>query len=169
MHPEGLVYQGVGVAGGRYTRYLPLLTSSGGHRSGRYASYWNAFLLPLCFYTCLSSCSQGGSASVHAGIPLPQADPPRDQAPHWSREPTPPRPDTPWDQAPPPGPGTPPQDQAPPPRSRHPPPSRDGYCCGRYASYWNAFLFKHMNTLPMMGKPFAVGGRTSIRTSNRNM
>ena len=23
---------------------------------------------------------------------------------------------------------------------RHPPPA-DGYCCGRYASYWNAFLF----------------------------
>ena len=23
---------------------------------------------------------------------------------------------------------------------RHPPPG-DGYCCGRYASYWNAFLF----------------------------
>ena len=21
------------------------------------------------------------------------------------------------------------------------PPGRDGYCCGRYASYWNAFLF----------------------------
>ena len=25
---------------------------------------------------------------------------------------------------------------------RHPPPRRDGYCCGRYASYWNAFLLK---------------------------
>ena len=23
-------------------------------------------------------------------------------------------------------------------------PPRDGYCCGRYASYWNAFLFKMM-------------------------
>ena len=22
-----------------------------------------------------------------------------------------------------------------------PPPSADGYCCGRYASYWNAFWF----------------------------
>ena len=22
-----------------------------------------------------------------------------------------------------------------------PPPRRDGYCCGRYASHWNAFLF----------------------------
>ena len=30
----------------------------------------------------------------------------------------------------------------PPPRSRHhPPPPRYGHCCGRYASYWNAFLF----------------------------
>ena len=28
----------------------------------------------------------------------------------------------------------PPQEQTP------PPPPRDGYCCGRYASYWNAFL-----------------------------
>ena len=33
--------------------------------------------------------------------------------------------------------------------SRHPPPgsrppgTRDGYCCGRYASYWNAFLFDY--------------------------
>ena len=43
----------------------------------------------------------------------------------------------------PPGPGNPleqtPRDQAP-PRSRHPP--ADSYCCGRYASYWNALLFK---------------------------
>ena len=33
--------------GGRYTRYLPhtILTFSDGHQSGRYASYWNAFLL----------------------------------------------------------------------------------------------------------------------------
>ena len=22
---------------------------------------------------------------------------------------------------------------------------RDGYCCGRYASYWNAFLFECVN------------------------
>ena len=26
------------------------------------------------------------------------------------------------------------------PLGRHPPPPADGYCCGRYASYWNAFL-----------------------------
>ena len=69
----------------------------------------------------------GGSASVHAGIPPPP--PPRGQAPPpGTRHPpdqTPPgtrlpRPDTPLGQA--------------------PPGSRDGYCCGRYASYYNAFL-----------------------------
>ena len=27
------------------------------------------------------------------------------------------------------------------PLEQTPPWSRDGYCCGRYASYWNAFLF----------------------------
>ena len=33
----------------------------------------------------------------------------------------------------------PPGQTAPP--GRHPPPPRDGHCSGRYASYWNAFLF----------------------------
>ena len=68
-----------------------------------------------------SVCPQGGvSISVHARIPLPPgADIPQEQ--------------------------TPPPEQTPPrsrhPRSRHPPPpQRDGHCCGRYASYWNAFL-----------------------------
>ena len=57
----------------------------------------------LCFYSCMWFCSQGGSASVHAGIPPP-----------------------------PPGGGTPPGKEAPPGiRSMS----------GRYASYWNAFLF----------------------------
>ena len=27
------------------------------------------------------------------------------------------------------------------------PPRRDGYCCGRYASYWNAFLFLFLISL----------------------
>ena len=27
------------------------------------------------------------------------------------------------------------------PPDRYPPPRADGYCSGRYASYWNAFLF----------------------------
>ena len=40
----------------------------------------------------------------------------------------------------PPGPGTYPTRH--PQGTRHPPPPpADGYCCGRYASYWNAFLF----------------------------
>ena len=73
----------------------------------------------LCFYTCLSFCSQGGSASVHAGIPPPHLPPPGTRHPP---DQTPPEQTPPWDQtAPPSG-------------------SRDGYCCGRYASYWNAFL-----------------------------
>ena len=38
-----------------------------------------------------------------------------------------------WDQVHPPGPGTP-------PGTRYTSP-RGGYCCGWYASYWNAFLF----------------------------
>ena len=83
----------------------------------------------LCFYTSLSVIlfMGGGSASVHAGIP------PRDQAhPHWSRQ-QPPRPGTPGTRHPPLGADTP-QDQA-------PPPPADGYCCGRYTSYWNVFLF----------------------------
>ena len=37
----------------------------------------------------------------------------------------------------PPGPGPSPWDQAPP---------ADSYCCGWYASYWNAFLFKIKST-----------------------
>ena len=76
----------------------------------------------LYFYTCLSFCSQGGgSASVHAGVPPPP------QSRH------------------PPGPGTPP-DQAPRRDQVHPPPDagRDGYCYGRYASYWNAFLLQYI-------------------------
>ena len=71
----------------------------------------------LCFYTCLSFCPQGESASVHAWIP------------------------------PSPGADTTVRDQAPPgadtPGRRHPPRS----ACweirptsGRYASYWNAIV-----------------------------
>ena len=39
--PEGWVYQGI------YQVYPLVLTSSGGHQSGRYASHWNAF----CVYS----------------------------------------------------------------------------------------------------------------------
>ena len=58
----------------------------------------------------LSVCPQGGSASVHAGIPPPGADSPGTRPP---KEKTPPGAD----------------------------PPADGYGCGRYASYWNAFLY----------------------------
>ena len=60
---------------------------------------WNIY---SSFYTCLSFCPQGGSASVHAGIPPPEQKPPREQTP-------PPGADTPWEQ-------TPPQEQTPPHR-----------------------------------------------------
>ena len=75
-----------------------VLTSSGGYCSGRYASYWNSFLLAgfitvcnvvatrLCFHRRVSFCSQGGGMyhSMHwAGTPL--------------------RADTPWANTPPPG------------------------------------------------------------------
>ena len=95
----------------------------------------------LCFYTCLSFCSQWGSASVHAGIPPGPRTPPRDQA-------HPPEQTPPGSRHLPPGADIPRADN--PPGSRHPPPlssreqtppPRNGYCCGRYASYWNAFLF----------------------------
>ena len=67
-----------------------------------------------------------------------------------------------WDITPPRSRHPPVADPPPPPRSRHPPeqtlpqeqtppkadtppeqtsPPRYGHCCGRYASYWNAFLF----------------------------
>ena len=36
-------------------------------------------------------------------------------------------------------------------------PKADGYCCGRYASYWNAFLFKHVSN---------KSARNSNNTSN---
>ena len=70
----------------------------------------------LCFLqACV--CPHGGlSASAHAGIPHPQQTPP------WSRQPPPEQ--------------TPPRTD---PRADTPP-QRDGHCCGRYTSYWNAFL-----------------------------
>ena len=80
------------------------------------------------------------SASVHAGIPPPReqtplgadtppgADPPSRHPP----EQTPPWEQTPWSRHPP-GTYTPPQEADASIRSM----------CGRYASYWNAFLFNH--------------------------
>ena len=36
--------------GGVNENFSPVLTSNGGHQSGRYASYWNAFLFDCCFF-----------------------------------------------------------------------------------------------------------------------
>ena len=59
-------------------------------------------------------CPQGGSLPQYMlGHQPPGNRPPREQ--------TPPRADPPWEPT-------------------HPP--ADGYCCGRYASYWNAFLLE---------------------------
>ena len=109
--------------------------------------------------------TEGGS--TWAGVAWTRYTPPGRYPPDQVH---PPGPGTPSQAGNPPGPGTPPgrsipQDQVPPwtgtpPRQVHPPGSRhtpgqvhppdqvhrprsrDGYCCGRYASYWNAFLFK---------------------------
>ena len=136
--------------------------------SQRYVSVF-AHLLPsatmlrrLCFYTCLSFCPEGGGVylSVCWDTTPPQSRPPGSRppgaAPAGSRQP-------PWKQTPPgsrhpPGADTPPgsrhplgsrhpweqtvpREQTPPPPDQAHPPQADGYCCGRYASYWNAFLF----------------------------
>ena len=73
------------------------------------------------FYTCLSFCPRGGSVPVHAGIHHPGRHPRADTTP-WADNPPAlvhsgihPLPNACWD--------------------------THGYCCGRYTSYWNAFLF----------------------------
>ena len=63
---------------------------------------------------------EGGSASVHAGIHLSSRLHPRQTSPSWA--------DTPPGRRPPTGQTSP----------------ANGYCSGRYASYWNAFLFSFM-------------------------
>ena len=40
---------GVGYHGGRVLPTRPTPTQSGGHCSGRYGFYWNAFLFQMCF------------------------------------------------------------------------------------------------------------------------
>ena len=63
-----------------------------------------------------------GAGTPRADTPQEQASPPRSRPPQ-SRNP---REQTPTG-------SRPPRDQA--------PPQANGYCCGRYASYWNTFLF----------------------------
>ena len=78
-----------------------------------------------------SVCPQGGiSDQVHP--PDQVHHPPWDQV-HRPRAGTPPGPGT------LPRPGTPPGTRYTPRDQVHPP--RYGHCCGRYASYWNAFLY----------------------------
>ena len=119
----------------------------------------------LCFYRCVSV--HGGVPNqVHtprAGKPSGQGSspwagtPPGRYTPHQAgTQPlagtpppryTPPGPGTPHDRYPPGtryitplGPGTSPPRAGTPTDQVHPPPPRYGHCCGRYASYWNAFL-----------------------------
>ena len=88
----------------------------------------------------------GVSASVHVGMPDPPgADPPWGQTPPRTRHTIPPRPGTPLDLA------HLPRDQAHPPKTWHTTPhdlvhpleadASIRSMSGRYASYWNAFLF----------------------------
>ena len=87
-------------------------------------------------WVCLSVCWHTTHTHTPLGADtLPGADTPPEQ--------TPPGADT-SPGAEPPSRHPSPQEQTP-PWSRHPleadnPPRRDGHCCGRYASYWNAFL-----------------------------
>ena len=96
----------------------------------------------LCFYTCVWFCSQRGGVSG-------QGEPPQQGEPPWG----PPARETPWaplgrENTPPTGrPPTrsrPPQSKPPPPPHQTPP--REAHSSirstsGRYASYWNAFLY----------------------------
>ena len=72
-----------------------------------------------------------------SGADTPRSRPPspQDQVPPKTRYP--PRPGTPPKTRYPPRPGTPPKTRYTPQDQVHPP---NDYCCGRYASYWNAFL-----------------------------
>ena len=91
---------------------------------------------PICLSTGgggLPQCMLGYHP-LGAGTPPGPGTHPGDQAPPWTRHP--PRPGTPRSRHPRPG-GT----RHPPPGPGTPPTPADGYCCGRYASYWNAFFF----------------------------
>ena len=127
-------------------------------------------LLHTCFYRPQQSCEcyvfTCVCLSTRGGGHLPQCmlgyhHPQEQTPPPWSR---PPREQNPLEQTPPsPGADNPSWEKTPPgadtpPRSRHHPPCeqttpwdqsnpprRDGHFCGRYASYWNAFLFNLSN------------------------
>ena len=108
----------------------PGLTSSGSHCSGQYTSYWNTFLFND-YYWPQRSCGQGNiftpvCHSVHGGgVGLPECmlgyHPPG------------------LDTTTPPGPDTPPREETPPRAD-----SSIRSASGRYASFWNAFLFHYV-------------------------
>ena len=82
----------------------------------------------VCLSACWDTTPPGtrhppGSRHTHPGI-----SPPLPQSRH------------------PPGPGPPP------PREQTPPTGADGYRCGRYASYWNAFLFFITSVICLLAK-----------------
>ena len=81
----------------------PAYTGEGNSKEPQCASYWlqrscgqgNIFT-PVCHLFC----SQGGSASVHAGIPPLEQTPPRADTHPWGQTP-PEQTHTPWEQTPP--------------------------------------------------------------------
>ena len=105
------------------------------------------------FFTCVChSVHRGGGVCLSASWDTTAQETPPEQ--------TPPGADTPLPKQTPPGSRHPPQEQT---------PSQDGYCCGRYASYWNAFLFNYI--VIILGTVSAhlhlanakkVGGKTKI-------
>ena len=101
----------------------------------------------------------GGSASVHAGIPCPPPSrPPQSRHPSGSR---PPRDQVHSPHPTPLGPGTP-------PRTRYTPRKADSgirSTSGRYASYWNVFLFlKKWKTLLLFVGPVLVMSAFGFKT-----
>ena len=90
----------------------------------------------------LSVCPQGGVCLSACW----DTTPPRGQAP--SREQT----HTPCDQHTPPPSRHTPRTRPPLPGGADTPTGADGYCCGRYASYWNAFLFFITSVICLLAK-----------------
>ena len=117
---EGYVFTGVCLTtGGEYlTRYTPEEQTPPGADPP-----WEHTGPPGTRYTPLGPGTPPSTRyTPRADTPLGPGTHPQDQVhPPGTRY-------TPWDQVHPLGPGTPPL-------------PRYGHCCGRYASYWNAFLF----------------------------
>ena len=123
--------------------------------------------------------------SVHGGVSH-QGDPPGKEAsspeggtppgrrhPPGRETPTPLAGRPPWEgglplQGDPPGRRHPPAGRPPIGREMPPPPT-DGYCFGRYASYWNAFLFGHVDKISTIMDIIGSGNtKVALLTSNLN-